>query len=290
VNDDNEFSEIRESLLAEGADLAGVHMARPAEAVMAKGQALRLRRRLLRGLSGVTAAGAAMALALGLSLGGTSAGIRQVHVTEADWSVNTGQNGTVIVRVRMVSDPLRLQSVLAQAGVPATVRWGQRCVATGWGLPGKNIVEPRDTVPVILRGVQPSAVIWTIHPARIPAHKRFVVGSWLRLVYGHPQHSRPVVWALIPASAHLSCIKKSPGVAIWSLNRCGGSPSPSAPPSPYSSPSPSPQPSCTPSPHPTSSPHGTPSPHPTSSPHGTPSPHPTSSPHPTPSPHGTMSP
>ena len=162
MNDDAELSQIRESLLAEGADLAGVHMARPAADVMAKGQALRLRRRLLRGLSGVTAASAAMALALALALGGTGTGIRQVHVTEADWSVNTGQNGAVTVQLRKVSDPLRLQSVLAQAGVPATVRWGERCAATGWGLPAKNIVEPRDTVPVILRGVKPSAVVLSL--------------------------------------------------------------------------------------------------------------------------------
>ena len=38
MNDDNELSDMRESLIAEGADLAGVHMDRPAEAVMARGQ------------------------------------------------------------------------------------------------------------------------------------------------------------------------------------------------------------------------------------------------------------
>ena len=98
MNDDNELSDMRESLIAEGADLAEVHMIRPAEAVMARGQKLRLRRRLLRGLSGVTAASAALALALTLPGGG--AGFRQVHVNEAAWSVNTNQDGTVTLQVR----------------------------------------------------------------------------------------------------------------------------------------------------------------------------------------------
>ena len=69
MNDDNVLGEVRESLRAEGASLAGMHMDRAAEAVMARGRTLRLRRRLLRGLTGVTAAGAAMALALTLPSG-----------------------------------------------------------------------------------------------------------------------------------------------------------------------------------------------------------------------------
>src|SRR5690349_23666760 len=141
VNDDNELSEMRESLLAEGADLTGVHMERPAEAVMARGQALRLRRRLLRGLSGVTAAGAAMALLLALPLSGT--GVRQVHVTETDWSVNTGQNGTVIVQLRKVSDPLRLAAVLTQAGVPATAGPGPSCGTPVWNVAPVHVIQWR---------------------------------------------------------------------------------------------------------------------------------------------------
>ena len=114
MNDDNELSDMRESLIEEGADLAAVHMDRPAEAVMARGQTLRLRRRLLRGLSGVTAASAALALALTLPGG---AGFRQVHVNETDWSVNTNQDGTVTLQVRKADDPVRLEYVLSRAGL-----------------------------------------------------------------------------------------------------------------------------------------------------------------------------
>src|SRR5215472_18264717 len=127
MDDDNELSDMRESLIAEGAGLAGVHMNRPAEEVMARGRTLRLRRRLLRGLSGVTAASAATAIALTLPGGG--AGFRQVHVNEAAWSVNTNRDGTVTLQVRRAADPVRLEAVLSQAGVPALVGWGEGCVA-----------------------------------------------------------------------------------------------------------------------------------------------------------------
>src|SRR5215472_18500806 len=137
MDDDNELSEMRESLIAERADLAGVLMSRPAEEVMARGRTLRLRRRLLRGLSGVTAASAAMALALALPPGG--AGFRQVHVNEAAWSVNTNQDGTVTLQVRKAADPVRLESVLSQAGVTATVGWGRSCEIPALAVPSKGV-------------------------------------------------------------------------------------------------------------------------------------------------------
>src|SRR5262249_53644049 len=137
MDDDNELSDMRESLIAEGADSTGVHMSRPAEEVMARGRMLRLRRRLLRGLSGVTAASAAMAIALTLPFGG--AGFRQVHVNDAAWSVNTNRDGTVTLQVREAADPVRLESVLSQAGVPAMVGWGESCVTAGRAFPLKGI-------------------------------------------------------------------------------------------------------------------------------------------------------
>jgi hypothetical protein len=281
MNDDSELSELRESLRAEGASLGGVHMDRPSETVMARGQVLRLRRRLLRGLSGVTAAGAAMVLALALPLSGTTTGARQVHVTEAFWSVNTGQNGTVIVRLRQVSDPLRLQSALAEAGIPAAVHWGERCVAPGWGLPPKRIVALHVILlPALARKLTGRTYVFSIHPARIPAHTRFVIGSRpyvksrARLTY------RPFpTWALVPASARLTCTKNPLGPAIWRAHGiCAASGYASPSPSPYSSPSPSGYSSPSPSPYSSPSPSGysfpSPSPYssPSRSPYSSPSP------------------
>jgi hypothetical protein len=293
VNDDNELSEVRESLLAEGASLPGVHMERPAETVMARGQVLRLRRRLLRGLSGVTAAGAAMALALALPLGG--AGVRQVHVTETDWSVNTGQNGTVIVQLRKVSDPLRLEAVLAQAGVPAAVGWGTSCRAPGWDVVPVQVIQWHIVTPLSrpahARSFQ--KFVYTIRPAAIPAHTRIAVIPWsLPRLASRAHHSSPVVWRLMPASAHLNCTGNPSRAVIWNTQGACGYSSPS--PSPYSSPSPSKY--FSPSPSPSSSPspsrHSSPSPSPYSSPPASPYPSSSPSPHPscTPSPHGTPSP
>jgi hypothetical protein len=279
MNDDSELSEVRESLLAEGAGLAGVHMDRPAEAVMARGRALRLRRRLLRGLSCVTAAGAAMALALALPLSGT--GVRQVHVTETDWSVNTSQNGTVIVSLRRVSDPLRLQSVLAEAGIPAAVHWGESCAAPGLGWPSTRIVAPRFApLPAPSSNRARRTYVFSIHPARIPAHFRFVIGARPYLRSRPLPPYRPfVTWALVPASARLTCTKN--GTTFWAAHGiCAASGYASPSPSPYSSPSPrrysspSPSPYSSPSPSRYSSPSPSPYSSPSRSPYSSPSPSP----------------
>jgi hypothetical protein len=284
MNDDNELSEVRESLLAEGAGLAGVHMDRPAQAVMARGRALRLRRRLLRGLSGVTAAGAAMALVLALPLGGTATGIRQVHVTETDWSVNTGQNGTVIVKLLRVSDPLRLESVLAEAGVPATVHWGESCLAPGWGQAPPRIVTPRPApLPVPRSKGATWRYVFSIHPALMPAHTRFVIGTRpYAKVQLRPHPSPLVTWTLIPAGAPLTCTKNPYRAAFWSAHGiCAASPFASPAPSPYTSPSPSRYSSPSPSPYSSPSPgkYSSPSPSPYSSPPASPYSSPSPGPH-----------
>ena len=52
-----------------------------------------------------------------------------MHVHLAAWSVDTHPNGTVTFNLLQVSRPARLQHVLAEAGVPARVRWGKICLA-----------------------------------------------------------------------------------------------------------------------------------------------------------------
>ena len=288
MNGDDELSEVRESLRAEGADLAGVHLDRPAEVVMARGQALRLRRRLLRGLSGVTAASAAMALVLGLALGGT--GIRQVHVNEASWSVNTNQDGTVTVALREVSDPTRLQSALHEAGVPAAVGWNAKCAVPQFSHWSTSHI-PYRPFPVVPRKspVRSGWSRWTIRPALIPAHTKIVV-NLRSILLGKParRHVHALIWAIVPASMRLTCIT-SPLSRISPHPAC--STSPHATPSPAGTPSPSPtaRPHATPSPDPTASSHATPSPDPTPRPHATPSPDSTPSPHATPRPDSTPS-
>jgi hypothetical protein len=293
MNDDNELSDMRESLIAEGAGLSGVHMDRPAEAVMVRGQKLRLRRRLLRGLSGVTAASAALAVALTLPGGG--AGSRQVHVNETDWSVNTNRDGSVILEVRKAADPIGLEAVLSQAGVAATVGWGQGCgippltvpsrSVTYWWAPASKTVHARGVV----------AGRWTVRfqPRQRPLHTVYYVGSRTS------KSGHGLLWSIlvkvVPNTLHPACgnhLHAIPG------------PHATATPSPRPTATARPHPSCSPRPTATPSPHGTPSPlatrtarpHPaaTASPSrtATPRPHPSCSPRPTasPSPHGTPSP
>ena len=64
MNDEQVLTAVRRSLIAETDDLAGMGVGRPAEEVMARGRVLRLRRRLMAGVSGVAAAGVALALVL----------------------------------------------------------------------------------------------------------------------------------------------------------------------------------------------------------------------------------
>jgi hypothetical protein len=281
MNDDNELGEVRESLFAEGDGLAGVHMGRPAQTVMARGQTLRLRRRLLRGLSGVAAAGTAMALALTLP-GGAAAGFRQVHVNETGWSVNTGRHGAVYVMVKAVPDPRRLQSVLVEAGVVTKVRWGETCLSPVASLPSKAVVEPTYHPIPVQKTVREKGWTFTIHPARRPPHTVFVLGGWLTYKNLRPAN---LAWAIVPEAVPLQCSRVF--VAQWA---CGAAeraaPSPLATPSLRVTPSPDP----TPTSHATSSPASTPSPSATPSADSTPSPDATPSADSTPSPHATSSP
>lgn len=261
MDDDNELSGMRESLIAEGADLAGVHMNRPAEEVMARGRTLRLRRRLLRGLSGVTAASATMALALTLPLGG--AGFRQVHVNEAAWSVNTNQDGTVTLQVRKAADPVRLQAVLLQAGVPAMVGWGQNCVTPQRFVPLRSLVY-RDVRPAVktVYGRGRVAVNWTtltFRPAQRPRNLTYYLGSRP----GKAGSLRPlrITVTLIPSTWHLTCVKGPHAIS---------SPHATATGSPHPTATLRPLPSCSPRPFVSPSPSGTPDPYVSPSPRGTP--------------------
>ena len=296
MNDDNELSDMRESLIAEGADLAGVHMDRPAEAVMARGQRLRLRRRLLRGLSGVTAASAALALALTLPGG---AGFRQVHVNETDWSVNTNQDGTVTLQVRKAADPFRLETVLSQAGVTATVGWGRSCEVPVLTVPSKSVTYWY---------AQPKAAHGEGWVARGGWTVRFKPGQRLsKLVYflgsRTTKAGHGTVWSIVvnvvPSAQHPTCGNHLHAIAGPHASPTG-SPHPTATGSPH--PTATPRPTCSPRPHPTSSPTFSPLAARTARPHqaataspsrtATPRPHPscTPRPSPSPSPHGTPSP
>jgi hypothetical protein len=143
----------------------------PAAAIKARGDRLRMRRRLLRS----TAAGAAAAvIGSGLFLYSIGASGRGSNMLTA-WSIRQPAAGTVQVTVRELSDPSGLQSRLRADGVPITVRFGSQdppsCLDynDSAGLLGRIFSVPASTAA--------NGLVVDIHPPEIPAG----LGLWLEV-------------------------------------------------------------------------------------------------------------
>jgi len=221
MNDDSTLTALKDHLHEVRDSLSEVHMTVPASAIYAAAKKQRRR----RGVAAAGAACAAVALALALVLAlAPGSQTRQVHVHLAAWSVDTNPNGTVTFKLRNASQPARLQHVLAKAGVPAMVRWGEVCLAQGRHvlLPTEGFVkETGMRVYVNGRPSQPESILemistkpsnnkglnwsWTITPSKMPKGARFVISAVPadRVTPGHIQ----AVWEFVPSSAHVVCAK-----------------------------------------------------------------------------------
>jgi len=136
-------------------------------------------------------------------------------VNLAAWSVNTNPGGTVTFKLRRLSDPARLQHVLAEAGVPAIVRWGQNCREQRRivGAQAAKIVSqryvggPRGRFERADGRLLP-AYAYTITPSAMPKGARFVISAG-RLPASerhNPRYVGPWIdWALVPAGAQVTC-------------------------------------------------------------------------------------
>jgi len=215
---DHTLTVIRDRL-AEAQDSLGEMPARvPASEIFARVS----KRRHRRGIAGLAAACAAAGLAVALALpSGTQPG--PVHAHLAAWSVDTNPNGTVTFKLRNTSHPAQLQRALAAAGVPATVRWGEICLAQGRHvlLPTQGIVKVTGpTVYINGRRTQPGSVFllmgghgaskplnwsWTITPSKIPQGARFVISA----VPGNGVSASHIqaAWEFVPGSAPVTCAK-----------------------------------------------------------------------------------
>ena len=169
------------------------------------------------------AAAASLLLTVGWPAGDQAPGA--VHVNLAAWSVNTNPNGTVSFKVRKISDPTRLEHVLAEAGVPAIVRWGENCRAqrrivgaqAARAISGPTPVGGRHTGPVWIGGRPYPDFKYTITPSAMPKGARFMisVGHGPAKERHNPQYwpGDPWFdWALVPAGAHVTCGPSVPPV------------------------------------------------------------------------------
>lgn len=211
MSDDHALTVIRDRLAEARDSLGEMPAGVPASEIFVRAR----NRRHRRAVAALTAACAVIGLALALVLpSGTQP--RLVHVHLAAWSVDTNPDGTVTFKLRNVSDPARLQRVLAEAGVPAMVRSGEICLAQGRHvlLPTVGIVSylngrPNRMESVFLaggNGSRPNTTLdwsWTITPSKIPGNAHFVISS---IPGNHvPASHIQAAWEFVPKSAHVNC-------------------------------------------------------------------------------------
>jgi hypothetical protein len=172
-------------------------------------------------LAGVAAAAATLAvsgllLAGGEPVSGHAPGA--VNVNLAAWSVDTNPNGTVTFKVKRMSDPARLEHMLAKAGVPAIVRFGENCRAQGRTLPAHGIVSGPTYVggpagrPQWVDGRPYPAWAYTITPSAMPKGARFMISVGPGPYPHNPTNYQWFDWAVVPAGVHVTCGPSVPPV------------------------------------------------------------------------------
>jgi hypothetical protein len=212
MTDDPMLADVRDGLAEVRDSLAEAHPSIPASEIIARAS----KRRTRRWLAGAGAACAAIGLTLGLVLPSGSQA-RPVHVHLAAWSVDTHPNGTVTFKLLQVSQPARLQHVLAEAGVPARVRWGEICLARGRHVllstegfvkfsPSKTWKDqPGAFFGLVGPGEGGLGWSWTINPAKIPSGAQFMISAIPpdRV----PRNDYQAVWEFVPRSAPVTCAR-----------------------------------------------------------------------------------
>lgn len=213
MNDDTELALARR--LTEVRDsLADVHMTTPAAEIIARDSRRRTRRRLAA--TGVACAAAGLAVALALNPG-SSARHAPPRAQLAAWTVRSNPDGTVTFTLRNTSHPAQLEHALAEAGVPAVVRWGEICEAGGKGQPLMNTegFVKAGPAPGLAAGASSWFALqggtsanpdldwsWTVIPSKIPHGGQFVISAIPGSV---PASDIQAVWEFAHSSAPLTC-------------------------------------------------------------------------------------
>jgi hypothetical protein len=215
MNDEQALTAVRQRLADARDQLGDQHMTTPASEIIAR-NTRRSRRRWL-------ASGAAVCAAAGLTAGLTLPSGHPpapAHAQLAAWTLHTNKDGTVTFTVREAtdaSDAAHLQRALAKAGVPAVVRWGEICEASG---PGVRPMNPGDSVqvaagtPASFSGTSWITMNgngtkdnlgwgWTIYPSRVPRGGHFVISGLPGPV---PATQVQGLWEFARIGAPISCV------------------------------------------------------------------------------------
>jgi hypothetical protein len=216
MNDDPALAAMGHRLTRARDVLADEHLTIPASEIMGRDRQRRTRHRVAAaGVAGVAAAG----LVAGLTLAtGSPARPAPVHAQLAAWTVKAHPGGTVTFTLRNTSHPRQLQHALAQAGVPAIVRWGKICQAGGPGQPilsttgfvkGGTMYTARSASWFAVSGVSGQNLdlrwSWTIVPSKIPHGGHFVISAMPSPV---PAADLQAVWEFARTSAPITCAKR----------------------------------------------------------------------------------
>jgi hypothetical protein len=164
-NDDDLFARIRDSF-ADG------HMSTPLDAVLARGRALRRRRRLpVLALAAFVAVAAASVALISAGKGGTP-------ISLAAWTVDRQSSGTIEVAISQLRDPAGLQRALNADGVAATVRFNNQSPPDCADYPGtrSQIFQLLDRIITNPNSGQGN-VAFDIDPAAIPQG----AGLWIEV-------------------------------------------------------------------------------------------------------------
>jgi len=173
----------------------------------------RPRRRPLVLASAAAAAVAVAATGVLLTADHPSAGptAAPVHVNVAAWSVNTNANGTITFVVRKMAESARLEHVLAEAGVPAIVQFGENCRATGQTLPTHGVISGPKYVggatgkPEQVHGKPYPDWAYTVTPSAMPSGSRFVISVGPGPDPGSRFNYAWIGYELVPSGIHVAC-------------------------------------------------------------------------------------
>jgi hypothetical protein len=108
-----------------------------------------------------------------------------------------------------------LQHVLAEAGIPALVRWGELCwVPPSQYLPTRGIVDGPDYVggvapPIWIGGRPYPNTVWTFTPSKMPPGARYMI-TVTPANRAHPNGGGDWSRGLVRDSAHLTCRPTAP--------------------------------------------------------------------------------